>query len=148
LSENPLRKSRAVPSGDQWCPPLPFKMCPAFHVWPSLLYTSNIVFKNYGPLVVFGPPAAKSWRRKCVKAFQLTEKSHAYGAFNHMEQQHFDMKNTVKSLLLQLLCRLLQTAGSNLCLPRIHCISLHEFFSVQTVMGCFSTLVHVSLHRF
>jgi len=45
--------NRAVASGGQWCPAPPFEF-----------------FKMWRPLLVFGPPAAKSWRRAyCLRTF-------------------------------------------------------------------------------
>ena len=48
---------------------------PISRLAPRLLHTSNIVFFKCGPLsgfwpllLVFGPPAAKSWRRACCSA--------------------------------------------------------------------------------
>jgi len=38
---------------------------------PRLLYTSNIAFENVAPLVGFGPPAAKSWRRVRIKTQEI-----------------------------------------------------------------------------
>jgi len=58
--------------GDQWCPAQPFEIyAPSFHVWlPGCCIHLIQYFKNVAPLsgfwpllLVFGPPAAKSWRR-------------------------------------------------------------------------------------
>ena len=55
---------RAVDSGGgKWCPAPPFEIgAPPFHVWPPGCYIYPILyFKNVAP------PAAKSWRRACLK---------------------------------------------------------------------------------
>jgi len=52
------------PEGGTWCPTPHLKsVLPISCLAPRLLHTSNFVLKKYPPLVVFGPPPAKSWRR-------------------------------------------------------------------------------------
>ena len=74
-------KNRAVDSGSRGpmvpspnlksAPPI---SCLAFR----LLYTSNIALKNVAPLVGFGPPAAKSWRRVRIKAQRISVTNKKY----------------------------------------------------------------------
>jgi len=76
-----------------WCP------APPFHVWPIGCCIHPILyFKNVPPLLVFGPPAATSWRRSCLMAdareaifrfgnFQLFLQYFLSGSPPHTKQQ-------------------------------------------------------------
>jgi len=65
--------------GGQWCPAPPFEICaPLSRLAPWLLHISNTVFlkcarpSGFLPLLlVFGPPAAISWRRACTVYWML-----------------------------------------------------------------------------
>jgi len=54
-----------VTQGRRQRPPHLQSVAPISCLASRLLHTSNIVFKNVAPLAVFGPPAAKPWRRAC-----------------------------------------------------------------------------------
>jgi len=55
------------PAGGPVVPSPPFEIgAPPFHVWPTgCCIHPTLYLKNVVPLLVFGPPAAKSWRRAC-----------------------------------------------------------------------------------
>jgi len=66
------------PAGGQWFPIPLFKSVPPIsRLALRLQHTSNNVVNNVAPLVIFGPPAAKSWRRACVLASCCSKKTSA-----------------------------------------------------------------------
>ena len=73
-----LHLCRAVASGTASGARPPFEICaPSFHVWPPGCCIHPIqYFKNVPPLLVFGPLAAKSWRRAytCAGLFSTSIK--------------------------------------------------------------------------